>query len=268
MSQNTDPFSVSGAKRVIVIGHPAHELAIYGLLQRHQPHVIVITDGGGPERERQSREGLERIGLLEKATYLGYSESSFYEALLDRDDDLFARVAEDVRTELERLQPDQVFCDAIEFYNPVHDITRPMVLRALQTLPDAALYEIPLVYQKPAETESYEIQRVPEACAEHRFQYHLTSEELAHKTYARDHIYLNLREQAGPEFLVITPEHLALEEIAATPAAFPEPESSGRVLRYDWRADLLKREGSINRAITYREHFLPAVDALLSGVPA
>lgn len=268
MPHPTDPFSVSGAKRVVVIGHPAHELAIYGLLQRHQPHVVVITDGGGPERERQSREGLERIGLLENATYLGYSESSFYDALLDRDDELFARVAEDLRVELERLQPDQVFCDAIEFYNPVHDITRPMVLRALQGLPEAALYEIPLVYQKPAETESYEIQRVPEALAERRFQYHLTSEELAHKTHARDHIYLNLREQAGPEFLVITPEHLALEEIAEASGAFPEPAPSGRVLRYDWRAELLKQEGSITRAITYQEHFLPAVDALIAGVPA
>ncbi|MGC4017053.1 MAG: hypothetical protein QM755_21450 [Luteolibacter sp.] len=268
MSQQTDPFSVPNARRVVVIGHPAHELAIYGLLQRHLPHVVVITDGGGPERERQSREGLERIGLLEKATYLGYSESSFYEALLDRDDALFARVADDLRVELERLQPDQVFCDAIEFYNPVHDITRPMVLRALQGLPEAALYEIPLVYQKPADAESYEIQRVPEACSDRRFQYHLTAAELAHKTHARDHIYLNLREQAGPEFLVITPEHLALEEIADASGDFPEPESSGRVLRYDWRAELLKNDGSITRAITYREHFLPAVDALLGGVPA
>ncbi|BCU78025.1 hypothetical protein [Luteolibacter sp. LG18] len=263
MSAKTDPFSVQGARRVIVIGHPAHELAIYGLLQRHRPHVVVITDGGGEERERQSKEGLERIGLLERATYLGYSEASFYDGLLDRNDALFARVAADLRAVLERLQPDQVFCDAIEFYNPVHDITRPIVLRALEGLGEVPLYEIPLVYQKPAETESYEIQRVPEACVDRRFQYRLTPEELAHKTHARDHIYLNLREQAGPEFLVVTPEHLALEELADAAGDFPEAASSGRVLRYEWRANVLKDEGAIERTITYREHFLPAVAALV-----
>ncbi len=258
----TDPFSLSDVRRLAVFGHPAHELAIYGLLQRYRPHVVVITDGGGAERIEQSKAGLARAGILDRVTYLNFSEASFYDALLDAESDLFLRVAEKLRSEIQRIQPDQLFCDAIEFYNPVHDVTRPILLNALAGDHKRSLYEIPLVYQKPAESEIYAIQRVPEEQAHLRFQYDLTPEELELKMYARDHIYANLREQAGPEFLATTPEYLSREEIADANGPLPDAAGSGRVLRYEWRAKLLQEQGVIPQAITYQDHFLPAVARL------
>lgn len=264
MRASINPFENESARRLVVIGHPAHELAIYGLLQRYRPQIVVLTDGGGPERVAQSKEGLERIGLLDQATYLDYTEDSFYQALLDDDAGLFERVAAELRTRIERIQPDQVFCDAVEFYNPVHDVTRPILIRALKGLEGISSFEIPLVYQKPAESECYEIQRVPEALANRRIRYELDDRELDAKMHARDHVYLNLREQAGPEFLVVTREHLSREEIAEAGDELPGADSTGRVLRYEWRARKLLEEGSISRAITYHDHFLPMVRQLLS----
>ncbi len=262
MEPLTDPFTAPSSKRLAVFGHPAHELAVYGLLQRHAPQIIVITDGGGPVRIEQSKAGLEKIGLRDHVTYLNFSESSFYDALLDSKSDLFFRVAEALRGEIERVNPDQIFCDAIEFYNPVHDITRPILLNALNGNRGPALYEIPLVYQKPGGEEAYAIQRVPPEQAHLRFQYDLSKPELDSKVHARDHIYANLREQAGPEFLATTPAYLSREEIADANGPLPDAENSGRVLRYEWRAKLLEQRGLIPEAITYRGHFLPAVEKL------
>ena len=250
----------------MIFGHPAHELALFGFLQRFRPQIAVITDGGGEERIRQSRIGLESIGL--EATYLKFAENDFYAALLRRDVSFFEAVSESLSLEIAALQPDQIFCDAVEFYNPVHDITLPLVLRASTAAPRAEVFEVPLVYQTLAEGEHYEVQRMPLASAQPFFRYHLTSQELFSKIHARDEIYLSLRDQAGPEFSAATAEHLAIEETALAGDPFAWPHDTGRELRYEWRARLLKEKGVIEEIITRADHFIPTMQGLLAHRPA
>ena len=71
----------------MIFGHPAHELALFGFLQRFRPQIVVVTDGGSEERIRQSRAGLDSIGL--EATYLNFAENDFYIALPRRDVSFF-----------------------------------------------------------------------------------------------------------------------------------------------------------------------------------
>lgn len=260
------PFAEPATRRLMVFGHPSHELALFGVLQRYRPRVLVLTDGGGPEREGFSRTAMEEIGLLQNCTYLGYSEDAFYEALLERDTELFQEVTARIREAVERLRPQQVFCDAIEFYNPVHDVTLPMVRAAVDGLGVEALYEVPLVYQAPGESPSYVIQRVPEALAERRIQVDLSAAELAAKFRARNDIYRNLHDQAGGDFLGLPREYLAREEIAVADDALPEPAATGREMRYEWRARLLRDHGRIERVITHRDHFLPVCEEILTAV--
>lgn len=257
-----NPLSNDPMKRLMIFGHPAHELALFGFLQRFRPQIVVITDGGGEERIRQSRTGLESIGL--EAIYLKFAENDFYAALLRRDISFFEGVSESLSLEIAACQPDQIFCDAVEFYNPVHDITLPLVLRASTAAPPAEVFEVPLVYQTLATGEHYEIQRMPLASAQRPFRYHLTSRELFPKIRARDEIYLNLRDQAGPEFSAATTEHLAIEETALAGDPFAWPHATGRQLRYEWRARFLKEQGVIDEIITRAGHFIPTVQGLLA----
>ena len=173
----TNPLSTNLIKRLMIFGHPAHELALFGFLQRFRPHIVIITDGGGEERIRQSRTGLESIGL--EATYLKFAENDFYAALLRRDISFFETVSDSLSLEIAASQPDQIFCDAVEFYNPVHDITLPLVLRASAAAPRAEVFEVPLVYQTLAAGEHYEIQRMPPESARRPFRYYLTLQELS-----------------------------------------------------------------------------------------
>ena len=83
----TSPPSTNPITRLMIFGHPAYELALFGFLQRFRPQIVIITDSGGKERIRQSRTGLESIGL--EATYLEFAENDFYAALLRRDISFF-----------------------------------------------------------------------------------------------------------------------------------------------------------------------------------
>ncbi len=260
-----DPFAKADARRLMVFGHPAHELALFGLLQRHEPAVIVLTDGGEPERVEQSRAGFASIGLGHDNCYLGFAESEFYDRLLARDFEFFLSVSRAVEAEIERLQPDQIFCDAVEFYNPVHDLTLPLVQRASRVRPKCEIYEVPLVYQVPGEEESYAIQRIPDALETRRFRQLLNAEELRRKVHARDRIYLNLRAQFGPDFINLPETHLAEEQFASAGDALAAPLETGRAMRYEWRARALRDAGAITEIITYREHFRPVVEALLAA---
>jgi len=37
----TDPFAATPERRLMIFGHPGHELALFGMLQRHQPDIVV-----------------------------------------------------------------------------------------------------------------------------------------------------------------------------------------------------------------------------------
>jgi len=260
-----DPFGQNSAMRLMIFGHPGHELALFGLLQRHRPAVVVITDGGAPERLEQSRHGLEFIGLSDRVQYLGFSEASFYDAFLSRDGEFFFDVARAVQAEVERVRPAQIFCDAVEFYNPVHDITLPIVKWAARGLPRAQLFEIPLVYQLPGtDEERYSVQRVPPALQERRLTFYIQEEELRKKIHARDQIYLSLHEQLGPDFVGLSRAHLQREEIAFAGDPLVEPPSTGRKMRYEWRARALQEARVIKEVITYRDHFHPVAESLIT----
>ncbi len=202
--------------------------------------------------------------MIDRVQYLGFSESSFYDALLERDYEFFYRIARAVQGKIERIQPKQIFCDAVEFYNPVHDVTLPMVKRAARARPQAKLFEIPLVYQLPGPSAQYAVQRVPPALQERRLAYQLLEEELKKKIRARDEIYLNLREQLGPDFLGLPDEHLQREEIAVAGDPLASPASSGREMRYERRAKALQKEGAIKEVITYADHFRPVAESLIA----
>ena len=249
-----------GATNLFVFSHPNHELAVFGLLRRLRPRLVYLTDGGDEARVQQTREGLERIGLAEQAHFLNYTERTCYDALLARDVAFFADVADRVRARCSDVEPRQVFCDAVEFYNPLHDLTLPIVTAALGDTA-AAIFEVPLVYQQPGPRETYAVQRLPPSRCGSQSEVSLETEELAAKLAARGDGYSILQAQMGPVLSGLSEAHLTKEIVASAPVALPLP-SADCVLRYEWRAQRLLDRGEIDRAITYADHYLPVASAL------
>ncbi|MEA2490045.1 MAG: hypothetical protein QOH21_1837 [Acidobacteriota bacterium] len=244
--------------RLVVTGHPNHELAIFGFVQRARPHLLFLTDGGGPERVDESRRALASIGLLERAKFLDWREQTLYEALLARDVAVLLRLVDEVRAELIALAPRQVICESIELYNPLHDITLPIVRAAAAGLRDLEILEFPLIAQEPAVDERYRVQRFP--ADRTTFDLTLDAAELDAKLRARDCEYASLRRTVG-DVANVTRERAATEVFARAAEAFPTP-GRDHVLRYEWRARLLQERGDIDQIITFADHFVPVANAL------
>jgi hypothetical protein len=257
-------------RRLVVTSHPNHELAILGSLLRLRPALLFLTDGGAASRVADTRRVLDRWGLLENARFLGISEPSLYEALLEGDARVFAELVDEIRAEIARRDPEQVLCESMELYNPLHDLTLPLVAAALRAHPGVELLEFPLIAQTVGDQEAYRVQRFPEHRQADAARVSLGPEELAAKRAARSHGYPSLREQLGEVLLALDDRHLA-EEVFAT----ARRDAAGRVelpvagrgcaLRYESRGERLRHRGDVARVITLRDHFVPALETLHAG---
>jgi hypothetical protein len=250
-------------RRVCVFSHPNHEGAVLGLIQRLRPHLLFLTDGGGERRVDETRRALGELGLLDRARFLDCTEQSFYDALLDGRSDFFLEQAKRVRGAMEEIAPEHVFCDAVEFYNPVHDVSLPIVRAALAGESRTRVFEVPLIYQEPGAEERYAIQRLPESEAARAHDLDLTPEELQAKLRCRKDVYHMLRAQL-PQLDQLAPEHLGREVVADARTGVVRPDA-GRVLRYEWRGARLREAGAIERVITYRDHYAPVASELLAA---
>jgi hypothetical protein len=253
-------------RTVLVFSHPNHELAIFGIVQRVRPRLVFLTDGGGERRVAETCRALGELnlGLLEQCTFLNYAENEFYAHLVDGNHSFWREVVGGLATALEDAAPTRVACDAVEFYNPVHDVSLPLVRAALDRagLP-CPVFEVPLVHQQLAPTERYVVQRFPSHRSAAALAVALTAEELARKLRALEETYTCLTEQMGSVLRSVPREQLAREEIAPARSGLVPP-GEDCVLRYEWRGRQLRQEGAVAEDIKYAQHYAPVARTLLA----
>ncbi len=264
-------FDQTDIVRLFVFSHPNHELGMFGLLSRPQAHLLVFSDGGGPQRVEQTKRGLERIGMLGRTTLLPHPETRFYEALLARERTFFDDLIAHVRATVERVQPTEIYCDAVELYNPGHDMTLPVVRAALGPNPTQRLFEVPLIHKRADdEGTGYRLQQTPPSLANRRHVVELTQAEVAVKTAARSEVYCDLRAQLGDDVMAARQGQLTREEVMEARELPLEHLPSDVALRYEARGALLKSQGACDEVLTLEGHWLPMVETLIAdaGVAA
>jgi hypothetical protein len=114
----------------LVVGHPGHELRVFGWLAECKPRVHVITDGSG-------RSGVSRISSTAKVLALagassgeifGYvSDAEIYRAMLEQDVPLFLPLVDTLARSFLTHRIDSVVGDAAEGFNPTHDLCRGVI---------------------------------------------------------------------------------------------------------------------------------------------
>jgi len=128
----TIPFSNSRA--ALVIAHPGHELCVYGWLEAVRPQVFVLTDGSGragTSRLDSTTKILAQTGARRGSIYGRFTDLNIYEAILDGDFRLFEQLVMELAEALVAAEVEYVAGDAIEGYNPVHDICRLVINAAV-----------------------------------------------------------------------------------------------------------------------------------------
>jgi len=88
---------------------------------------------------------LERAGATPGSIYGRLSDREVYRAILDGDVDLFAGLADELAAALDRAEIDCVAGDAVEGFNPGHDVCRLVINAALlRSRRHPANFEFPL----------------------------------------------------------------------------------------------------------------------------
>lgn len=255
-------FKVSPST-LAVFSHPNHEIAVYGLIRRMRPSLVFLTDGGGGARLAQTGQGLRAAGVKEGIVFFNHTEASFYQAILDKDVTFFDQVAAKLAVMIRDTEPSQILCDAVEYYNPIHDIIMPVTLRAIRKAQNhAQVFAVPLVYQKAAPQSGFVFQRALEGQRQFEETFRLQDEESKAKATVLSSTYTAVMAQMAfpPEVI----EQGCLEE-HLVPASSPlDLADLSCVIRYDQRGRMAQKEGLVERAITYAEHYLPLVRELLA----
>lgn len=135
-----------------MIAHPGHELRVHHWLEVAAPRVFVLTDGSGHagiSRLGSTTRLLERAGATPGSIYGRFSDRELYRALLASDWPLFAALADELAAALDAAGIAEVAGDAVEGFNPSHDVCRLLLNAALLRLAAATgrrpgNFEIPL----------------------------------------------------------------------------------------------------------------------------
>jgi hypothetical protein len=111
----------------LVVGHPGHELKVFGWLAERKPLVHVITDGSGRSgvsRISSTVKVLAQAGAPRGEIFAYMSDAEIYRAMLEQDAPVFFPLVDALASSFLTHEIDSVVGDAAEGFNPTHDLCR------------------------------------------------------------------------------------------------------------------------------------------------
>lgn len=122
-------------RSALVIAHPGHELRVFRWLETVHPRVFVLTDGSGAtgySRLATTTRLLADAGACPGSIYGRLTDREAYAAMLKQETALFVAMAEELAGAFTRERIELVAGDAVEGYNPIHDVCRLLVNAAVE----------------------------------------------------------------------------------------------------------------------------------------
>lgn len=127
--------STSSERRsLLVVGHPGHELRVHRWIERAAPVVCILTDGSGRDsapRLCESLALLQGLGAQMGPLCGEFSDRQVYTHILDQNCDFFVSLCERLTEVIVTQGIDMVVSDAMEGYNPTHDLCEVLARSAV-----------------------------------------------------------------------------------------------------------------------------------------
>lgn len=117
-------------KSALIIGHPGHELRAFKFLKDAKPDVYILTDGSGQNNDSrlyQSIKLIESVGATYKNTFTAFSDKELYALILSGDLEKIKQIKKELLTLVKEKKYDEIYGDALEGFNPTHDICRYII---------------------------------------------------------------------------------------------------------------------------------------------
>lgn len=134
---NAPPNDWPRHRAALIIAHPGHELRVHGWLERAKPLAFVLTDGSGGAAEGRigsTAKLFDRAGARRGSVFGRFTDRQLYQHVMDGRHESFTALADEIAHEFAAAEIEYVVGDAVEGYNPSHDICRMVIGAALAKL--------------------------------------------------------------------------------------------------------------------------------------
>jgi hypothetical protein len=248
----------------IIVAHPGHELRVFRWMEQARPRYCCLTEGSGgaaASRMPSTDAVLARVGSTPGPVYGRFTDKEIYRLLLAGEANVFVGLAHELADDLVESQVDRVAGDAVEGFNPTHDVCRFVI--------DGAVAIVAARTGRRVESLDFVLDTRPDACPDAvrdaATWIRLDDAALERKIGAaleypelRDEVHAALARYGRPAFAVecLRPVTTALMLDAFT----REPPA------YERYGEQRVREGRYAEIIRYREHVLPIRDAIAAAV--
>jgi hypothetical protein len=244
---------------VLVVGHPGHELRVYGWMRSARPVVHVLTDGSGSDGEPRidsSTALIESVGGACGSVYGRMSDREIYSAILSGDHARFLALAEELAAALIRDDVAVVAGDAVEGFNPSHDVCRYVVNAAVRIAQAAG---------RTIDCYAFPLEGAPNFCPESlrggALLLQLDDETLARKLDAA-RAYAELRSEVEHALRHFGSEPFRSECLWRVDLADPYGWDPDCIPYYESYGAQRVARGAYQQVVTFREHVKPLADAL------
>jgi hypothetical protein len=255
---------MSSERVAMVFAHPGHEILVAGLMQRYRPHILFLTaadSGGETGRGELARQGLDRLGLAERTTFLNVPEVQSYAWALNGTIGPYQEIADQVLRWLHEVRPTMVFGDAFELSNFHHDLGRALLDGALRRFGERfglpANYECPLVCRTEPNPMCLRFQEFVSGPFE---VFRLSEPELAGKRALVDWVGQRHTEAARAEALFPPLHQEVYRPVSPNRDYAVAPAELCR--HYDDWGRLQVLLGKHRQPLLFAEHFVPLIRAL------
>jgi hypothetical protein len=250
----------------IIVAHPGHELRVFHWMERARPLYCCLTEGSGgaaSSRMPSTDVVLARIGAPSGPLYGRYADKEIYRLLLAGSVDVFVGLVDELADAFAAAGIDEVVGDAIEGFNPSHDICRFVI--------DGAVALAMRRTGRPIANRDFVLDAGPDTCPE--------AVRAATVWLHLDDAALDRKIDAAMQYPELRPEvEAALERFGRGAFAVEclRPATTGLMLdrfrsevpAYERYGELRVRDGRYDEIIRYRQHVLPvraAIEAAVNG---
>jgi len=137
----------NSSQALLFVAHPSHELLIHGWLDRAKPRVCALTDGSGHAEHPRigaSADLLRDLGATPGRIFGRFTDREMYSVILNGEAELIDGLVNELAGEIVSNGVALVVADAMEGFNPVHDLCRMIAGAACSRAGSIPYFEYPI----------------------------------------------------------------------------------------------------------------------------
>lgn len=256
-----DTIGLPVRETALFVGHPGHELRVFGWTRMVHPKVYVLTDGSGATgtaRLDRSTKLLSDAGAGSGTVYGRFSDRGIYNAMMEGQFSLFTSMVDELAETWIRNKVEVVASDANEGYSPTHDLCCEMAQAATELIRIETGRRVERFTFCLTEWEGHPVQVSPNA-----LRIRLSNEALEEKIAAAKS-YDELRDEVDHALALKGPDYFRDEYLI--PADNQPCKDASYKPSYEIYGEKRVAAGKYTNVLRYGQHVLPIFQALREHV--